>query len=84
MATLQVQSELTTSSDARVVGNAGWIIGQYGLILGGMLRDKFAVDYFPLAEELLGRAHKLDSKDQMYPDALEQLRKLRDASRRPE
>jgi hypothetical protein len=54
----QLRSELTTSSDARVVGNAGWIIGRYGLILGGMLRDKFAVDYFPLAEELLSHAQQ--------------------------
>jgi hypothetical protein len=79
----RVHSELTGSSDAIVVGNAGWIIGQYGLILAGLLQGKFTVDYFPLAEELLGRAHELDPKSPMYPGALEQLRKLRDASRRP-
>jgi hypothetical protein len=71
------------ASDAIVVGNAGWIIGQYGLILAGLLQGKFTVDYFPRAEELLGRAHEFDRKSPMYPGALEQLRKLRDASRRP-
>jgi hypothetical protein len=75
--------ELTNSSDARVVGNAGWIIGQYGLVLDGLLRDKFMVDYFPLAEQLLSRAGQLDPQDPTYPGALEQLRTLQDASRRP-
>jgi tetratricopeptide (TPR) repeat protein len=35
----QARSELTSSSDALIIGNAGWIIGQYGPILSGMLRD---------------------------------------------
>jgi tetratricopeptide (TPR) repeat protein len=78
---LRARSELTGSSEAMIVGNAGWIIGQYGLIVSGMLRDKFTVDYFPLAEQLLGRAHELDPSEPTYLAALEQLRTLRTAGR---
>ncbi len=75
-------SELKNSSEAAVVGNAGWIAGQYGLILNGMLQGKFTVDYFPMAEELLARAHQLDPDNPMYLSGLEQIRKLRDMSAR--
>jgi len=77
------RTELTSSSDPIVVANAGWIIGQYGVILSAALRGKFAVDYFPLAEELINRAHQLDPNDPSYLGALEQLRTLRDRGAPP-
>ena len=77
---LRALSELKNSPEAAVVGNAGWIAGQYGLILNGILQGRFTVDYFPMAEELLKRAHQLDQDNSMYPSGLEQIRKLRDVS----
>jgi hypothetical protein len=76
--------DVRSSSDALVVANAGWIIGQYGLILSAVLQNKFAADYFPLAEELLNRAHQLDPNDPGYLGALEQLGTLRDGSAPPQ
>ncbi len=81
---LRAFAELKNSSEVAVVGNAGWVAGQYGLILNGMLQGKFTVDYFPMAEELLNRAHQLDPANPMYPAALEQIRKLHNMSARPQ
>jgi hypothetical protein len=75
-------NEVENSSDAVVVGNAGWIVGQYGVILTGMLQGKFTIDYFPITEELLNRAHELEPNNPMYLGGLDQIRKLRDMSRR--
>jgi hypothetical protein len=75
--------DLKASSDAIAVGIAGTIVGQYGLMLEGMLRGsgRFAVDYFPLAEALLGRARGLDPANPGWAGNLEELRKLRTGGR---
>jgi hypothetical protein len=73
--------ELKASFDAVTVGIAGTIVGQYGLMLEGMLRGRFAVDYFPLAEALLGRARGLDPANPGWAGNLEELRKLRAGGR---
>jgi len=77
----RAMSELKSSSDAAVVGNAGWIVGQYGVILNAMLKGKLTVDYFPVAEQLLNRAHELEPNEPKWSSALEQIGKLRDMTR---
>jgi hypothetical protein len=76
-------AELKTSTDPVVVGNAGWVAGQYGLILSGMMRGRFTVDYFPMVEDLLNRAHDLDPGNPMLTDGLQQLRQMRDGTFKP-
>ena len=60
-----------------MVGAAGSILAQYGLMMGGMFRERFAVDYAPLAEALLLKAQQLDPANPRWPLALEQFRNLR-------
>ncbi len=76
---LRAVDALKASTDAITVGIAGTVVGQYGLMLTGMLRGtgKFAVDYFPLAEALLGRAREIDPANPGWASNLEELRKLR-------
>jgi hypothetical protein len=71
------RAELEKAADAHVLGTAGWIMAQYGLILRGMFRERFAVDYVPLAEALLGRAQELQPANPAWPDMLERFRKMR-------
>lgn len=76
-------AELKTSTDPVVVGGAGWVAGQYGIILTGMMPGKFTIDYFPMVEDLLNRAHDLDPGNPMYSDGLQQLRQIRDGTYTP-
>jgi hypothetical protein len=69
-------ADLKASSDAVMVASAGWIIGQYGIILSAIHRG-FAVDYVSLTEALLTRAQELDPGNPAYAELLEQFRKLR-------
>ena len=71
------RAQLESSTDANVVGTAGGILGQYGLIMGAMFRERFAVDYTPLAETLLLKAQQLDPANPRWPLALEQFRNFR-------
>jgi hypothetical protein len=71
------REELEKSSDANVVGTAGSVLAQYGLMMGGLFRERFAVDYAPLAEALLLKALELDTANARWPTALEQFRNLR-------
>lgn len=71
------REELERSSDANVVGTAGSILAQYGLMMGGMFRERFAVDYAPLAEALLLKAQALDPANARWPMALDQFRHWR-------
>ena len=59
------------------VGTAGSVMAQYGLMMGGLFRERFAVDYAPLAEALLLKALELDTANARWPTALEQFRNLR-------
>jgi hypothetical protein len=68
------RAELERSTDANVVGAAGNILGRYGLILGAMFRESFAVAYAPLAETLLLKARQLDPANPQWPLALEEFR----------
>jgi hypothetical protein len=71
------RAELERSTDANVVGAAGSVLGQYGLMMGAMFRERFAVDYAPLAETLLLKAQQLDPANPQWPLALEQFRNFR-------
>ena len=71
------RAELEGSTDVNVVGAAGSILGQYGLMMGAMFRERFAVDYAPLAETLLLKAQQLDPANPRWPAALEQFRNWR-------
>jgi tetratricopeptide (TPR) repeat protein len=71
------REELERSTDANMVGAAGSILAQYGLMMGGMFRERFTVDYAPLAEALLLKAQQLDPANPRWPLALEQFRNLR-------
>ena len=71
------RAELEKATDAHMLGTAGWIMAQYGLILRGMFRDRFGVDYVPLAEALLGRAQELQPANAAWPNMLERFRKMR-------
>jgi tetratricopeptide (TPR) repeat protein len=73
----QARAELERSTDANVVGAAGSILGQYGLMMGAMFRERFTVDYAPLAETLLLKAQQLDPANPRWPLALEQFRNWR-------
>jgi hypothetical protein len=74
---IRLVEELKTSRDAAMVGVAGRIIGQYGIMMSAMLRGAFTVDYAPLAETLLARAVELDPGNPGWAQELEQFRKLR-------
>src|SRR6185369_10095647 len=56
---------------------AGSVLAQYGLMMGGLFHERFAVDYAPLAEALLLKALELDTANARWPTALEQFRNLR-------
>jgi hypothetical protein len=71
------RAELERSTDANVVGAAGSVLGQYELMMGAMFRERFAVDYAPLAETLLLKAQQLDPTNPRWPLALEQFRNFR-------
>jgi hypothetical protein len=70
--------ELKASSDAALLGVAGRIVGQYGLILGVVARgpDKFVVDHAALSEAFLTRAQQLEPANPQWVSDLEELRKL--------
>jgi tetratricopeptide (TPR) repeat protein len=74
---MSARGELERSGDANLVGVAGSILAQYGLMMGGMFRNRFAVDFAPLAEALLLKAQELDPANPRWPQALEQFRNLR-------
>jgi hypothetical protein len=78
---LHARAELEKSQDAAMVGTAGMILWQYGVILEGMFRGSrrpLEVDYAPLAEALLIKALSLDpANDRIWSEALTQFRKLR-------
>jgi hypothetical protein len=80
---LQAIDELKASSDATVVGVAGNIIGQYGLMLSAIYRDKFAVDHAALSEVFLARAQQLEPANPRWQSDIEQLRKLRSTVSQP-
>jgi hypothetical protein len=71
------REELERSSDVNLVGTAGSILAQYGLMMGGTFRERFAVDYGPLAEALLLKAQELDPANARWSMVLEQLRNSR-------
>jgi hypothetical protein len=75
--------ELNKSSDAVVVGVAGQIVGQYGLMLTAMQPGKFTVDYFPLSEAFLIKAQALEPANPAWSSNLEKLRELRSTARQP-
>jgi hypothetical protein len=81
---LRAMDELKTSSDAIVVGIAGRIVGQYGLMLGAIYRgtDRFTVDYVPLAETFLIRAQELEPANPQWSRELERFRELRSTAAR--
>jgi hypothetical protein len=76
---IRALDELRKSSDAVMVGAAGQIIGQYGVILSALDRGtrKFTVDFAALAETFLGKAHELEPANPYWPQQLEWLRGLR-------
>jgi len=74
-------SELKNSSDVIVVGVAGAIVGQYGVMLAAIQPGKFTVDYFPLAEDLLNKARELEPANPAWPTGLEEIRKLQEMAR---
>ena len=75
------RAELEKSQDAGMVGTAGMILWQYGVILEGMFRGSgrpLEVDYGPLAEALLKKAQDLDPANSLiWQEALTQFRMLR-------
>jgi hypothetical protein len=73
---MRAAAELRTSSDAVMVGAAGQIIGQYGVILSALDRGthKFTVDFATLAETFLGKAQELDPANPYWSQQLEWLR----------
>ena len=76
---LRAIDELMASPDATLVGVAGTIIGQYGLMRSVIYRgaEKFAVDHVALSEALLARARELEPANPQWPHNLEQVRELR-------
>jgi hypothetical protein len=82
---LRAIDELMASPDATVVGVAGTILGQYGLMLSVICRgpDKFAVDHTALSEAFLTRAQELEPANPQWTSNREQLRKLRSTANQP-
>jgi hypothetical protein len=76
---MRAARELSKSSDPVMVGVAGQIIGQYGVILSTLDRgtNRFTVDYAQLAEALLTRAQMIQPGNPHWQQQLELLRKLR-------
>ena len=76
-------TELEKSTDAAMVGVAGRILGQYGLMMSAIFRgaSAFTVDYVPLAEAFLIRAQELEPTNRQWSSELEQFRKLRSDAR---
>jgi hypothetical protein len=83
---MRAARELSETSDAAMVGVAGQIIGQYGVILSALDRgtNTFTVDYAPLAEALLTRAQLLEPGNPQWQEQLELLRKLRSSAGAPQ
>ena len=74
---LRTIDELRRSTDAIMVGTAGMLIGQQGLMMSAMYGDKFAVDHIALSDALLARARELEPQNPNWPNVVEQLRSLR-------
>jgi len=74
---LHTIDELTRSTDATVVGIAGMLIGQQGLMMSAMHRDKFTVDHIALSDRFLARARELEPQNSNWSTVVEQLRSLR-------
>jgi hypothetical protein len=76
---MRAARELSESSDAVMVGVAGQIIGQYGVILSALDRgiNRFTVDYALLAEALLTKAQMLEPGNPHWQQQLELFRKPR-------
>lgn len=82
---LRAIDELRASPDATVVGVAGTVLGQYGLMLSAICRGpgKFAVDHTALSDAFLTRAQELEPANPQWSSGLEQLRKLRSTANPP-
>ena len=82
---LRAIDELKSTSDATLVGVAGKILGQYGLMLSAIYRgpDKIAVDHVALSDAFLDRAQELDPANPQWSGDLEQLHKLRSTASQP-
>ena len=82
---LRAIDELRASSDAAMVGVAGKIVGEYGLILGAIDRahGSFAVDHTALSEAFLARAQELEPANPQWSSALDQLHRLRSMANQP-
>jgi hypothetical protein len=82
---LRAVDDLMASSDATVVGVAGTIVGQYGLMLSAICRgpDRFAVDHAALSDAFLNRAQELEPANPQWSSGLEQLRRLRSTANQP-
>ena len=74
---LHTIDELTSSTDASVVGVAGMLIGQQGLMLSAIYGDKFVVDHIALSDTFLARARELEPQNPNWSTVVEQLRSLR-------
>jgi hypothetical protein len=79
------RAELERSQNAALIGTAGMIIGQYGVMLDGMFRRSkrpLEVDYASLAEFLLTKAQELDpgndAANRVWQQGMTQVRKLRE------
>jgi hypothetical protein len=78
------RAELEKSRDVAMVGTAGMILSQYGVMVDGMFRRSerpLEVDYAPLVESLLTKAQELDpandAVNRVWQQALTQFRMLR-------
>ena len=68
-----------------MVGVAGNILGQYGLMLSTIYRgpDRFAVDSHGIVRGFLTRAQQLEPANPQWPGDLDRLRKLRSTVSQP-
>jgi hypothetical protein len=73
---IHAMDELGRSPDPVIVGVAGRILGQYGVMMTSIFRNRFAVDYAPLAESLLIKAQDLEPANRQWSADLDQFRKL--------
>ena len=82
---LRAIDELRASPDAALVGVAGTILGQYGLMLSAIYRapGSFAVDHTALSEAFLNQARELEPANPQWTSGLERLRKLRSMANQP-
>jgi hypothetical protein len=74
---LRTIEELKHASDATIVGVAGTLIGQQGLMLSAVHRGQFAVDHETLSDVFIARAQELEPKNPQWSAAAEQIRSLR-------